>query len=318
MSSIYVGALSVLAPGIASCWDGTTPWSMSLSGIDHNAPVDAQAHLAGVKHRYFNDTSRFSVAAARLCLANGANLAWHELDETSRGVIIGTTVADYAVRDRLDREVLAHGVRTINAISAPNVSANIASAYVSIESRARAFATTSTSPFLAGLESLAIGALALRAGKADTLLAIGAEEALPHDTTPITPGAVCVCLQRQPGRSGRAILDFHCGHHADGSTRPLQKDAARFLRAAAQRAAAAPEIVAIRDRSAHGENTAQAWRRQAACAGLSVTPNDLPLDDEGAVAPLLAAVPSFTGSNHIVLLAIYRGRYVALSIAPSI
>lgn len=317
MTGIYFGALSVLVPGVASRWDGTHKWDAPSAHIDRHAPIDTRSHLGGVKHRYFNDTSRFSVAAARLCLGTDTKLAWHGNDEERRGVIVGTTVADYAVRQCVDRDVLANGVGSVNAISAPNVSSNIASAYVSIECHARAFATTLTSPFLAGLESLAVGFLTLRARKADTLLAIGVEEAVPHDDATITPGAVCICLQREPGKSGLAIVDIHCGHHMPGTTHPLGKNASRFLGAAVQSGALAPEFLLIRDRSAHSANTTHTWLQQAANAGLRATPRELQLDDEGAVAPLLAAVPTFTGSNRTVLLAIFRNRYVALSIAQS-
>jgi hypothetical protein len=315
MTNAYFGALSVLVPGVASRWDGTRNWDAPSCQPDLRAPVDARSYLAGVKHRYFNDTSRYSVAAARLCLGSDMQLAWPSVTEGRRGVIVGTTVADYAVRECVDRDLMANGGGGVNAISAPNVSSNIASAYVSIECHARAFATTLTSPFLAGLESLAMGFLSMRAGKADAILAIGAEEAMPHDDAAITPGSVCVSLQRHPGKSARAIVDIHCGHYAPGTTHPFGKNASRFLGAAAQSETITPELMVVRDRSEHSEKTAQAWLQQAAIAGLGATPREMQLDDEGAVAPLLAAAPTFTGSNRTVLLAIYRNRYVALSIA---
>ncbi|WP_345812292.1 beta-ketoacyl synthase N-terminal-like domain-containing protein [Paraburkholderia sp. PREW-6R] len=319
MNAVHLGAVAAIVPGVVSCWDGAGPWTAPPAVAHREAAIDVQKHLAGVRHRYFNDTSRFSVAAARSCVGQRPQLAWHALDGTRRGVVVGTTVADYTVRDRLDREVIANGAASINAVFAPNVSSNIASAHVSIDQQARAFTTTLTSPFLAGLESLAVGVLSLRANQADSVLAIAAEAALPPgDSTVITPGAVCVCLQRRPSTSGRAIVDIHAGYHAAGAESRLPHSALKFLDAALNSPRAAPGFVVIRDRSAHGKHTADAWLREASSNGRHATANESALDDAGAVAPLLAAMPSFTGDNPVVLLAIYRGRYVAFSIAQSI
>lgn len=316
MADVYFGSVAVLTPGVSHNWSaGQAMLSCDRSAAPWSAAwFDVKQQLPGIKHRYLNDTSRYCLAAAMSCLRSSTALEWHGAAEERRGVIVGTAVADYAVREHYDRSVLNDETDALSAISSPNISANIASAHVSIACHARAFASTLTSPFLAGFESLAVGFMAVRSGRADAVLAIAAEEALPAaDDQQITPGAIACGLQRQPSTACRRLVDVCWGRHQPSSAR-LAKDAERFLTAIAANGTQLPDWVVIRDRSTPAANTARTWLQHAQCAGVAVTPRELLIEDVGTVGPLLAAISMITDGKQVVLLVIYQSRYVVLFI----
>ena len=323
MTDIHISGLSALAPGAQFVWGGGQAIDAGLLRLDpaHAADdwFDARQHLAGVKHRYLNDSTRYSIAASSACLRQPAADAWHRCAEEQRGIIVGTAVADYAVRHLADQQVISGGPALLNTVSAPNISANIAAAWVAIACRGRAFATTMTSPFLAGFESLFLAAQSLQAGRSAAVLAIATEEALPdEDTSSELPGAVVVQLQAGPAPGARRIVASAWAARADAPHR-LSRSTQRFLTALTQQSAACDtlQLLVLRDDSAAAAATAGCWGDWLYECGVRPRQTvERVFDGQGTVAPMLWAASWLTQEQPVLLLAIQQRRHLAFLVTP--
>lgn len=323
MAEIRLNAIAAVAPSAHVDWRGgaALPAQAQSTQRDSAAPpwFDAKQQLPGIKHRYLSDGTRYSLAAALAAMRDEPGDT--PAEDERRGVVFGSSVADYAVRSEFDRIVIEGGADALNTVSAPNISANIAAAHVATACRGRAFSTTLTSPLLAGFEALFLAVQSLRRGRCDEVLSFVAEESLPAgDPTPLMPGAVALRLRaganapRHPGRSiaGQAWGYRHAGQIA------APNDVRRFVDAAAALSApgrAAPHLVVLRDASATAATTAELWRRWLAPA--HVAPNDgadILFRSPGSVEPMLHAAHWLTAEHAVVLTAIHHRRYLAFLI----
>jgi hypothetical protein len=304
MTSARLRAIGALAPGIAIGHAAGGTW------------FDAKQMLPGIKHRYLNDTVRYSLAAALRCRQSAGD----EIAADRLGVFLGTAVADFAVRDQFDHAVIADGADALNTVSAPNISANIAAAHVAIACDARAFSTTLTSPFLAGFETLYLGVQALHLGRCEQVLAITAEELLPASADcDVLPGALAVQLAADGGSEvpGRRLLPLcwarHCGR-SNAST-GLAVAVAALPPGLRQDA----RLVVLRDDSRiagelalHCVNALQA--RGNVVGNTKGTTEEVVLSGPGALEPMLRAAHWLTVDHPVVLLAIHERRFLAFLI----
>ena len=158
MRSVCLSALSTLAPGVSSDWSGGA--ALTQASVQPQRPwrndwFDARRALPGIRHRYLNDATRFGLAAALRCRSQ-------VLDDTAdehRGIFVGTSVADHAVRQDFDLATLRDGADGLNTVAAPNMSANIAAAHVAIVCRGRAFSTTLTAAGLGAAQAIVIAVI---------------------------------------------------------------------------------------------------------------------------------------------------------------
>ncbi len=320
MTSARLRAIGVIAPGIALGHAAHEMPRLDLARITSPIPdttwFDAKQLLPGIKHRYLNDTVRYSLAAALRCRQSaGDDIAADRL-----GVVLGTTVADFAVRDQFDHAVIADGAEALNTVSAPNISANIAAAHVAIACHARAFSTTLTSPFLAGFESLYLGVQALRLGQCEQLLAIAAEESLPASADcDVLPGALALQLAADAGNEtpGRRLRTLCWARHSGTSNASTSlADAVEALPPALRQDA---RLVVMRDDSRiAGElalHCASALHARGDVLGnIKGTTEEIVLRGPGALEPLLRATHWLTVDSPVVLLAIHERRFLAFLI----
>lgn len=321
MADAYVIGMAATTPNAHFGWDDGAAAELAIIATEAGAvaqPVDwfdAKRHLAGIKHRYLSETTRYSLGAALHCLRQTGSRIWHGTDEERRGLFLGTAIADYVVRHELDQAVMEAGANALNTVSAPNISANIAAAYLAIACRSRAYATTLTSPFLAGFESLFFGAQALRLQRSDAVLSVAAEEALPeHDEINVLPGAVAFHLAAQPEGARRRIAATAWGHMVQGHSTP-PREAQRFIDAIS--ACLGGDIgdarwALLRDYKDLSAQTAERWSGWLAAAGLAQSNrHDDVLRCYGTVEPLLRAAPLLMDNHPVVIVAMQQHRYLA-------
>lgn len=326
MRDITVTAAAALAPQTEFVWGGQahepTPQTMPMGLTTAPDWFDAPRLMAGIKHRYLNDAARYSVAVSRTCLSHAATGAWAQASEERRGVILGTAVADYTIRHALDPQVMADGHGAINAVSAPNISANIAAAQVAITCRARAFSTTLTSPFLCGFECLYFAVQSLQLGRADAVLAMAAEESLPSDETlPVMPGSVALHLQAGPTDHGGQTIAACCWGYIDKDAQAPSQATQAFIQRAAHWQAQRQQPLTLEllrhDTSPSGA-TAERWRGWLASGGLAFEQvHDTPFAAVGSVDPMLHAARALAPARPVLLLAIQQRRYLAFLFSPT-
>lgn len=323
MTDIHISSLSALAPSARFVWGGGAALDATLLDLhpaaDSGNWFDAGQHLAGVKHRYLNDATRYSVAASHACLRQLGGHAWQRCAEEQRGIIVGTAVADYAVRHAVDQQVLAGGPALMNTVAAPNISANIAAAWVAITCRGRAFATTMTSPFLAGFESLYLAVQSLQAGRSEAVLAMATEESLPPDHAGHeVPGAVVLQLQRGPQPGARRVLASAWASHCPGS-RQAGYSTQRFLAALARHGGSRDtlQLLVLRDSSALAAATADCWGDWLYDSGVRPRQTvERVFSGQGTVEPMLWAACWLTQEHPLLLIAIQQRRHLAFLLAP--
>lgn len=136
--------------------------------------------------KFLPPVTRAAAVAARLALADAG------LDPSGRfprtGIAVGTNFAVTDIVDRIDRALLAEGIPGISPVECPNFAVNVPGSQVAITHGLTAFSLTLVNLLTAGCEALLAGAQALRAGRADAVLA-GAIEGLPPAASAQVTGA---------------------------------------------------------------------------------------------------------------------------------
>lgn len=298
MTHVHLLSHCVVAPGITSVSETSTRLLRAYLARE-SGWFDASRWLPGTRQRYWNDTSRYSLAAASRCAGDP-----HEQPDRL-ALCLGTTVADFSARSATDQVVIADGGVALNAISAPNISANIAATQTAIALQARAFCSTFTSPFLGGLEALWFGAQSVDAGQADSAIIVAADEILPDDgNCRVLPGAVAIRIGHVcTAQRGRTITPL-CWGHASTPAGLVQ----RLCHSLAQLDATHPASITVIAESddAMAESIADLLARH-----VGVSAHVARCEAPGAVAAVLSALPPLLQDDPVLLLAIYERRFLA-------
>ncbi|MER5541053.1 beta-ketoacyl synthase N-terminal-like domain-containing protein [Streptomyces sp. NPDC002586] len=128
--------------------------------------------------KFMPPATRVALAAVQLVLADAGTAPEQRAERT--GVVVGTNFAVYQAVDQIDRALLADGIAGISPVLSPNFAVNVPVGNLSITHGMKAFNITLVNLLTAGYESLLLGAGALAAGRAETVLA-GAVEGPPPD-----------------------------------------------------------------------------------------------------------------------------------------
>ncbi len=141
---------------------------------------DAQHFLGQRGFKYLTPATRYVLAATQLAFQDAriedVTFARHE-----KGVLIGTNFGVSAVHQRMDEVIMSMGASALSPMDAANFSINLPASYVSIKHGLQAFNITCTSPTVAAIEALMVGAQALRRGQA-RMVVVGATEDQPPST----------------------------------------------------------------------------------------------------------------------------------------
>lgn len=283
-----LGATTPLGGDVASTWAGMLAGRSGIRAIEDEWAAGLPVRIAGrlkvepsevldrVRARRMDRCEQVALIAAREAWADAGG---PEVDPERLAVVIGTGTGGALTMLGQDDVLEASGVRKVSPHTVPMLMANGPAAWVSIELGARAGAHTPVSACASGAEAIAMGLDLIRLGRADVVVAGGAEacicplplagfaQARAHSTRNDEPE-----LASRPfdvGRDGFVI--------GEGSVVVVLERAgfaaARAARAHATLAGAAVTSDAHHITAAAAEGQVRAMRRAVAEAGL--VPGDI-------------------------------------------
>ncbi|MEU2426275.1 beta-ketoacyl synthase N-terminal-like domain-containing protein [Streptomyces sp. NPDC007851] len=205
MSTGYpaVAELAVTGVGVVSPWgdDPETALAGGAAPAPDGAWFDHRARLGPRGYKYLPPAARYVLAAARAALADGGCPGAHPADR--RGLLLATNAGLAGLFDTMDATVAADGAAGIPPASAPYFAVNVLGNRLAAELSLNGFALTVATARTAALDALSTGALAVAAGRCDTLLLAAAEEPVPAARGGAgETGAVALALE--PAAAARA------------------------------------------------------------------------------------------------------------------
>ncbi|MFD4033243.1 beta-ketoacyl-[acyl-carrier-protein] synthase family protein [Streptomyces sp. NPDC058637] len=189
-----MGATTPLGADVPGTWDGllagrsgvsriTAPWVTRLPVHIAGAMLqDPYAEVDRVQMRRLDRSQAAAIVAAREAWADAGP---PEVEPERLAVVVGTGIGGaLTILDQHDR-MGERGQRAVSPYTVPRLMPNGASAVVSLLLGARAGTHAPTSACASGAEAIAVGALLIRAGRADVVVA-GGTDACIH---PLSLGA---------------------------------------------------------------------------------------------------------------------------------
>lgn len=157
----------------------------SLTGVESEglAPLtgallddfDAAAYLGRKGLRSLDRTARLAAVAAGLALAD-AGWQSDEVEESGMGLVLGTMFGSVRTISRFDRRALEAGPGYAKPMDFANTVLNAAAAQTAIRHRLTGVNATISGGVTSGLQAIAYAADLIRGGRAERLLAGGADE----------------------------------------------------------------------------------------------------------------------------------------------
>lgn len=173
---------------------------------------DAPRFLGAKGYKYLTAPTRYLLAAAAQAFAD-AGLRDGDYPPEGKGVFVGTNFGAHRTLEDMDRVILGEGSEALQPMNAPNFSVNIPSSQLSIKHKLQAFNITLTAAMVAGAQAVILGAAAIRAGRAQLVVA-GAAEDTPTDVAgligaPFVTGAACaLTLESAEGARRRGAREY--------------------------------------------------------------------------------------------------------------
>ena len=143
-----------------------------FGGLAAGAPADV---MDGVDARRLSRVCQLSVAAARLAAADAGGQT-----DTLLGVVVGTELGDLRSTRAFADGYLARGHSGLSALLFPNTVMNTMAAATSIALQARGLSLTINAPSIPGELAVARATASIASGRAERLLAGGADELDPY------------------------------------------------------------------------------------------------------------------------------------------
>ncbi|MEU2628056.1 beta-ketoacyl-ACP synthase II [Kitasatospora sp. NPDC007106] len=278
-----LGATTPLGGDTASTWAAMLAGTSGITAIEEEWAAGLPVRIAGrlaveptelldrVQARRLDRCEQVALVAAREAWADAGR---PQVDPERLAVVIGTGTGGALTMLGQDDVLEASGVRRVSPHTVPMLMANGPAAWVSIDLGARGGAHTPVSACASGAEAIALGLDLIRLGRADVVVAGGAEacicpltlagfaQAQAHSTRNDAPG-----LASRPFDTGRD--GFVIGEGA--AVVVLERAdfaAARTARPYATLAGAAVTSDAHHITAAHPEGQVRAMRRALAAADL--------------------------------------------------
>ncbi|MBE1491998.1 beta-ketoacyl synthase N-terminal-like domain-containing protein [Plantactinospora soyae] len=163
---------------------------------------DVRAQLGRRGYKYLPAACQYLLVAGRRALTDAGDCLDGAAEE-QRGVVVGTNNGVAALHDEQDRVVIAEHAGELSPVTAPFGAVNVLTSRLSMEHGFKGVSLTLTSPLVAGLEAVQVGARALAAGRSALLLAGAMEQAVPEPAM-AAPEEGAVVLVLEPPASVRA------------------------------------------------------------------------------------------------------------------
>jgi nodulation protein E len=190
-----LGAVSALGVGVPAFWDRL---SAGKSGVGRITQFDPTGYLAQVAAEvpgfdpchYFDETERemldrfaqFALVAADEAWRN-AGLELREEERDRAGVAIGSGMGGVVTQDERYQKLYGKGLTRAHPFTIPRIMNNAAAAHVSMRYGLRGPALSLATACAAAAHAMGEAAEIIRAGRADVMLAGGAD-------APIAPGVI--------------------------------------------------------------------------------------------------------------------------------
>jgi 3-oxoacyl-[acyl-carrier-protein] synthase II len=139
---------------------------------------DVRTELGRRGYKYLPTACQYLLVAGRRALDDAGDCLDGTVDE-QRGVAVGTNAGVAALHDELDRTIIAEHANELSPLTAPYGAVNVLTSRLSLEHEFKGVSVTLTSPLVAGVEAMQIGAAALAAGRSTVLLAGAMEQRMP-------------------------------------------------------------------------------------------------------------------------------------------
>ncbi|MEO8605912.1 MAG: beta-ketoacyl synthase N-terminal-like domain-containing protein, partial [bacterium] len=137
----------------------------------------AREFITSAHHRRMDALSRMTVAACRMGLDDARGLGG--LDLARLGIVVGTALGDVSESAQYLDKVFAKGPAAASPMLFPNLVLNAPASYAAMEFGSQGVNLTVSQGEISGQAAIALGADQLRAGRADMVLAGGADELAP-------------------------------------------------------------------------------------------------------------------------------------------
>ncbi|MEQ4299786.1 beta-ketoacyl synthase N-terminal-like domain-containing protein [Plantactinospora sp. B6F1] len=161
---------------------------------------DVRTRLGRRGYKYLPAACQYLLVAGRDAL-DDAGGCLDGAGEEFRGVVIGTNNGVAALHDEQDRTVIAEHAGELSPVTAPFGAVNVLTSRLSMEHGFTGISLTLTSPLVAGLESMQVGARAFAAGRVNLLLAGAMEQAVPAPEAAAPEEGAVVLLLEPPERA---------------------------------------------------------------------------------------------------------------------
>ncbi|MFL6123060.1 beta-ketoacyl-[acyl-carrier-protein] synthase family protein [Actinophytocola sp.] len=217
-----MGATTPLGGDVTSTWDGLIAGRNGVTtnkaewAEKYNLPARLAAPLAvepsevlpRVQLRRMDRCEQVALIAARQAWADaGYEMPSDEhepVDPDRLGVALGTGIGGAGTLLAQDDLLEEHGLRKVSPLTVPMLMPNGPAAHVSIDLRARAGVHSPVSACATGAESLALGFDMIRAGRADVVVAGGAEACiLPITVAGFAQSRTLSLRNDEPDRASR-------------------------------------------------------------------------------------------------------------------
>ncbi|MFF8775383.1 beta-ketoacyl-[acyl-carrier-protein] synthase family protein [Kitasatospora sp. NPDC015120] len=279
-----LGATTPLGGDVASTWAGMLAGDSGIRPIEADWAAGLPIRIAGrlavepsevldrVRARRLDRCEQVALIAAREAWADAGA---PEVDGERLAVVIGTGTGGALTMLGQDDVLEASGVRKVSPHTVPMLMANGPAAWVSIELGARAGAHTPVSACASGAEAIALGLDLIRLGRADVVVAGGAEACIcPLTLAGFAQARAHSLRNDEPGRASRPFDTDRDGFVIGEGAAVVVLERAGFAAARRARAHAALAGAAVTSDAHHitaaaAEGQVRAMRRAVAEAGLS-------------------------------------------------
>jgi len=223
-----LGAVSALGVGVPALWEAVVAGRSGvkrISGFDASGYLaqvaaelpafDAEAHFDPAELELLDRFAQFAIVAAREAV-DQAGLVVGEGDRDRAGVAVGSGMGGVATQDDRYKKFYQQGATRVHPFSIPRMMNNAAASHLSMRFGLRGPAISVSTACAAASHAIGEAAEMIRAGRADVMLAGGAD-------APIAPGVVR-CWEAM-----RVLAPIPAGGDASRACRPFSRDRAGLV-----------------------------------------------------------------------------------------
>ncbi|MDQ1026957.1 3-oxoacyl-[acyl-carrier-protein] synthase II [Streptomyces umbrinus] len=180
MSGVSAAELAVTGVGVVSPWGDSAEAAVVAGGSAMPGAGEWFSHrerLGRRGYKYLPAAAQYALAAARGAVADGGRP--DAVPAERRGLLLATGTGLAALFEAMDATVTEEGAAALSPATAPYFAVNVLGNRLAAEFGLKGFSLTVATAGTAAVDALSAGALALAAGRCDSLVLAATEEPLP-------------------------------------------------------------------------------------------------------------------------------------------